>query len=432
MEDIHVGLLGLGTVGSGVYKLLDDHKQELEFQLGTKLIIDKILVNSLDKERLIDGKVLDKQLFTTNAEDIFANKDIQIVIEVMGGVDQAYNYMKQALGASKSVVTANKDVLALYGVELSDLATKNNCDIYYEASVGGGIPIIRSLTEGLASDKITRILGIVNGTTNYILTKMSKEGMSYDDALTLAKKLGFAEPDPTSDVEGYDAARKMVILSSLGFSMPMKLEDVYTRGISQVETEDIEYSKNLGFTIKLIGYADIKDGAAEVSVQPTLLPDNHPLASVNNENNAVFLQGEAVGETMFYGPGAGAMPTATAIVSDVISVAKRIKLNITGKHMINFKNARKVRHDNNIEAKFYLRLNVKDEVGVLNEITHVFANEKLSFESVLQKPADHLENASLIIITHKVILANYIKALKKLEQLQVVNKIESSYRVFSK
>lgn len=431
MESIHVGLLGLGTVGSGVYKLLDSHKQELEFQLGGKLIVDKILVNSLDKERVIDGKVLDKSLFTTEANDIFNDKQIKIVIEVVGGEVQALDYMKRSLQASKSVVTANKDVLAKHGVELTQLAKVNHCDIYYEASVGGGIPIIRSLTEGLASDNITRILGIVNGTTNYILTKMSKEGMGYDQALSLAKELGFAEPDPTSDVEGFDAARKMVILSSLGFSMPMQLEDVYTRGISKIDIEDIEYSNKLGFTIKLIGYADIKDGEVEVSVQPTLLPDSHPLASVNNENNAVYLHGEAVGETMFYGPGAGSMPTATAIVSDVISVAKRIKLNITGQHMINFKNERKVKNDDKIEAKFYLRLNVKDEVGVLNEITRVFANERLSFESVLQKPTNNPDDASLIIITHKVILANYITALKKLEKLEVVNKVESSYRVFS-
>lgn len=432
MDNIYVGLLGLGTVGSGVYKLIKDHQKELEFQLGAKLIVDKILVNNLNKERVIDGEVLDSQLFTTSPEDIFNSDRIQIVIEVVGGEDQALHYMEEALKASKSVVTANKDVLAKFGVELGSLAKENNCDIYYEASVGGGIPIIRSLTKGLASDKITKILGIVNGTTNYILTKMSNEGMAYDEALTLAKDLGFAEPDPTSDVEGYDAARKMVILSSLGFSMPMNLTDVYTRGISQVEIEDINYSKNLGYTIKLIGYADIKDGEVEVSVQPTLLPNSHPLASVNNENNAVYLHGEAVGETMFYGPGAGSMPTATAIVSDVLSVAKRIKLGIAGKQIVDFKNKRKVRTKDKVEAKFYLRLNVKDQIGVLNEITHLFAEEKLSFESVLQKPTNTHDDASLIIITHKVILANYIKALKKIKHLKVVNNVESSYRVFSK
>jgi len=431
MESIHIGLLGLGTIGSGVYKLLSNHREELEFQLGSKLVVDRILVNNLDKERMVDGVNLDKSLFTSNAADIFKDPKIDIIIEVIGGETLAKEYIVKALEAGKSVITANKDVLALHGVMLSKLARENECDIYYEASVGGGIPIIRSLTEGLASDKITRIMGIVNGTTNYILTKMSKEGMSYEEALSMAQKLGFAEPDPTNDIEGYDAARKMVILSSLAFSMPITLEDVYTRGISSVDIHDIDFAANLGYTIKLIGYADLSDGKAEVSVQPTLLPDNHPMASVHNENNAVYLHGSAVGETMFYGPGAGAMPTATAIVSDVISAVKRIKLNVSGRHIIDFRNERSIKGDSNIEAKFYLRLNVKDEVGVLNEISSVFANEQLSFESVLQKPTDNPKDASLIIITHKVILENYIKALRKLSQLDVVNCIESSYRVFS-
>lgn len=429
MEKIHIGLLGLGNIGSGVYKLLLEHKEELQFQLGSEIVVDKILVSDLSKKRFVDDMEIPAELLTDNPDDIFDHKDIKIVIEVIGGESFAAKLMEKALASGKSVVTANKDVIALHGVHLSELAAKNSCDIYYEASVGGGIPIIRGLTEGLASDRISRIMGIVNGTTNYILTKMSKEGMSYDEALVKAKALGFAEPDPTSDVEGLDAARKMVILSSLGFSMPTKLKDVYTKGISSVDKADIDYASDLGYTMKLIGYADANEGEAEISVQPTLLPNDHPLASVHNENNAVYLYGAAVGETMFYGPGAGAMPTATAIVSDLITVVKRLKLGVSGKHLVNFKNQRTIKGDDKIEAKFYLRLNVCDEVGVLKDITTVFSDEQLSFESVLQKPADNPKDAALIIVTHKVILERYIKALKKLRELETVNSIDSSYRV---
>ncbi len=429
MDKIHIGLLGLGTIGSGVYRLLLEHEEELEFQLGSQIVIEKILVSDIKKKRQVDGHDIPQSLLTSDPEEIFSDPKIQIVIEVIGGENYATELMTKALESGKSVVTANKDVIATQGVFLSELAAKNHCDIYYEASVGGGIPIIRGLTEGLASDKITRIMGIVNGTTNYILTKMSKEKMSYEDALAKAQALGFAEPDPTSDVEGLDAARKMVILSSLGFSMPTTLADVYTRGISKIDQSDIEFAGDLGFAMKLIGYADIEEGQVEISVQPTLLPYEHPLASVHNENNAVYLYGAAVGETMFYGPGAGAMPTATAIVSDLITVVKRLKLGVSGKHMINFKNKRTIKGDDKIKAKFYLRLNVKDQVGVLKDITTVFAEESLSFESVLQKPAKDPGDARLVIITHKVVLGSYVKALRRLKELDTVNGIESSFRV---
>ncbi len=429
MDKIHIGLLGLGTIGSGVYRLLLEHEEDLEFQLGSQVVVQKILVSDIGKKRVIDGKEIPSSLLTDDPDVIFSDSKIQIVIEVMGGETYAKELMTKALKSGKSVVTANKDVIASQGVYLSELAAENQCDIYYEASVGGGIPIIRGLTEGLASDKMTRIMGIVNGTTNYILTKMSKDKMSYEDALAKAQDLGFAEPDPTSDVEGLDAARKMVILSSLAFSMPTTLGDVYTRGIAKIDQSDIEFARELGFVMKLIGFADIEEGEVEISVQPSLLPQEHPLAAVHNENNAVYLYGSAVGETMFYGPGAGAMPTATAIVSDLITVVKRLKLGVSGKHMINFKNKRTIKGEDKIKAKFYLRLNVKDQLGVLKDITTVFADESLSFESVLQKPTKNPGDARLIIITHKVVLASYIRALRRLKDLDRVNGIESSFRV---
>lgn len=243
---------------------------------------------------------------TKNADEVIQDPDIDVVIEVMGGVEHTKEYILQALKAKKHVVTANKDLMAVYGTELLDAATENGCDLFYEASVAGGIPILRSLVDGLASDRITKMMGIVNGTTNFILTKMSKQGSPYGEVLKEAQELGYAESDPTADVEGLDAARKMAILARLGFSMHVDLEDVSVKGISEVTDEDISYSKRLGYTMKLIGIANRTRDKVEVSVQPTLLPDFHPLASVNNEYNAVYVYGEAVGETMFYGPGQAA------------------------------------------------------------------------------------------------------------------------------
>lgn len=431
MENINVGIIGLGTVGKGVYTLLSKYKSDLEFQVGAPIHLKKILVSDVNKLRIIDKEEVPKELLTDNFEDLLNDDDIQIIIEVMGGVTTAKTYIEKVLQKGKTVITANKDVLALHGVEFNQIATDNGCDLFFEASVGGGIPIIRGLVEGLASDRILRIMGIVNGTTNYILTKMTNEHLDYDVALKAAQDLGFAEPDPTGDVEGLDAARKMVILSSLGFSMPITLDDVYVHGISQVSSVDIEFAKSLGYIIKLIGLAQIENGAVEVSVQPTFLPKEHPLAAVNNEYNAVYLCGEAVGQTMFFGPGAGSLPTATAIISDLISAVKRLQLGIRGNHLISFKNKPIMKKEDQIVAKFYLRLTVSDQVGVLNQITSVFANEKLSFESVVQKPALRTDEAQLIIITHEVVLANYVSALRQLKQLEQIKKIESSYRVVS-
>src|SRR5699024_1894036 len=239
-----------------------------------------------------------------------------VIIEVMGGVDTAREYILTALKAKKHVVTANKDVIALHGPELEETARENGCDLFYEASVGGGMPVLRPLSDGLVSDRINQVMGIINGTTNYILTKMDKEGESYEDALQKAQDLGFAEADPTADVEGLDAARKMVILARLSFLTNVELDDVDVEGISNVSLTDIEYGKKLNLTMKLIGFAKRTNNEIEVNVKPTFLADSHPLAAVNDEYNAVYVSGEAVGETMFYGPGAGSLPTATAVMSD--------------------------------------------------------------------------------------------------------------------
>lgn len=331
MKAIQVGLLGLGTVGTGVVKIIEDHQDKLMHQVGCPVKVKKVLVQDVDKKRQVE---FGKELLTRNAEDVIYDPEIDVVIEVMGGVEHTKEYILQALQAKKHVVTANKELMAVYGTELLDAATENGCDLFYEASVAGGIPILRSLVDGLASDRINKMMGIVNGTTNFILTKMSKQGSPYEEVLKEAQELGYAESDPTADVEGLDAARKMAILARLGFSMHVDLEDVSVKGISEVTDEDISYSKRLGYTMKLIGIANRDHNKVEVSVQPTLLPDYHPLASVNNEYNAVYVYGEAVGETMFYGPGAGSLPTATAVVSDLVGVMKNMRLGVNGRSAV--------------------------------------------------------------------------------------------------
>jgi homoserine dehydrogenase len=426
VKAISIGLLGLGTVGTGVVKIIHDHQDKLMHQVGCPVVIKKILVKNLEKTRSID---LEASKLTTSAEDILDDPEIDVVIEVMGGTGVTKDYLLKALMSGKHVITANKDLMALHGSELLRVASENGCDLFYEASVAGGIPILRSLVDGLASDRVTKMMGIVNGTTNYILTKMSKEGCAYDEVLKEAQELGFAEADPTSDVEGLDAARKMTILATLGFSMHIDLADVRVSGISQVTEEDIRYGKQLGYTMKLIGYAHREGEKVEVSVQPTFLADDHPLASVQNEYNAVYVYGEAVGETMFYGPGAGSLPTATSVVSDLVAVMKNLRLGVNGRSAVTPQYPRQLKDDSEKYAKYFIRLHVQDEVGVFADITTVFAKYGVSFEKILQLPVKKNEVAEIVLVTHHSSYMNYEKILEELKDMNAVKQIKSSYRV---
>ena len=331
-KEISVGLLGLGTVGSGVIKIIKDHQEVLVHQLGRGVKVEKVLVRNLDKARQIE---VDHELLTTNSEDVVSNPNIDVVVEVMGGVEDAREYILKALQNKKHVVTANKDLIALHGPELEKVAKKMAVTYFMKRVLVEESLLLRGLTDGLVSDRIHQVMGIVNGTTNYILTKMSEEGQSYEEALQKAQELGFAEADPTADVDGLDAARKMVILARLSFFTNVELDDVEVEGISNLDLTDIEYGKKLDLTMKLIGFANLTNGNhIEVSVQPTFLSKNHPLAAVNDEYNAVYVNGEAVGETMFYGPGAGSLPTATAVMSDVVAVIKNMLLGVNGKQYV--------------------------------------------------------------------------------------------------
>ncbi|RYM06218.1 homoserine dehydrogenase [Sporolactobacillus sp. THM7-7] len=414
MDKVSIGLLGFGTVGTGVVRLLTRDRERLEERSGCKIELEKVLVRNKNRPRKV---LIDNRKLTTDAEEILDNPKIDIVIELIGGVNRAYRYILHALRNKKNVITANKDLMAEHGRELLLEAKKNRCDLYYEASVAGGIPILRSLTDSLSADRIEKMIGIVNGTTNYILSKMSHEGLSYDKALASAQALGFAEADPTSDVEGLDAARKMVILSHLAYSIPVRLEDVKITGITDIASEDIFYAHKLGFTIKLVGVAEVNHGDIDVRVEPTLLPDGHPLASVEDENNAIYVYGSTLGETMFYGPGAGEGPTAISVVSDLLSIIQNISLGVTGNHIFLPDKELHPRSDSLVESRFFVRLSVKDSPGTLSKLTELFKEQGISLEKVYQEPIPGGENAGIAIVTHttkKILFEKTFDTLKKL------------------
>ncbi|TVY11921.1 homoserine dehydrogenase [Paenibacillus cremeus] len=426
MKPIKVGLLGLGTVGTGVVRIVEGHQADLLSQTGSPIEIASILVQDKSKNRNIS---VSPDKLTENPWDIVENPEIDVVVEVMGGIELSKELMLACLEKGKHIVTANKDLMALHGPEILAKAAEKGCDVFYEASVAGGIPIIRTLIEGFSSDRITKIMGIVNGTTNYILTKMSQEGAAYADVLKEAQQLGYAESDPTSDVEGFDAARKMTILGTLGFHANVALGDVEVKGISNVTKEDITYGKRLGYEVKLLGIAERQDDHISISVQPTMVKKSHPLASVNGVFNAVYVYGEAVGETMFYGPGAGEMPTATSVVADLVAVVRNMNLGINGRRGFKPYKEKKLKTDEQIASKNFILLHVADKAGVLAQITQVFAQYDVSLESVLQHPNASNPNAEIIIITHDASKASINKVLKQFESLDVVHEIKSVYRV---
>ncbi len=422
LEEIKIGLLGLGTVGSGVIKLIEGHSQDLQQKTNTIITVQKVLVQSMDKERDVE---IDQEKLTLDPYEVLDDPEIDIIIEVMGNVETTFRYLMHALEVGKHVVTANKDLVAIHGTELKEQARKYERNMFYEASVAGGIPIIRSLVDGLSADRITKIVGIVNGTTNYILSKMSEEGESFEAMLEMAQRLGYAEANPTADIEGCDAVMKMVILSNLAFNMDVEVDDVYVEGITDVTEEDIAFGNQLGYVIKLLGVAKLNNDQLEVSVQPTLVPKKHPLAKIDGVNNAIYVYGEAVGETMFYGSGAGQLPTATAVVSDLISV---VNYHRRGMFKINTPpyRERNIKSDEMIEHRYFVRLRVIDRIGVMAKITQLFAENQISLQEILQLPDEDESRAQLIIITHitsKAKMNSLLTAIKKLDGIEDVNSV---------
>lgn len=424
---VKIGLMGLGTVGTGVLRLVESFQEDLYKRTDANIEIRRVLVRDPNKHRSV---YVQPDMLTTNPNELLQDPEIDLIVEVMGGVEPARTYILEAFEQGKHVVTANKDLMALHGQELLQKAKEHQCDLYYEASVAGGIPILDTLVGGFASDRISKIMGIVNGTTNYILTKMSQEGASFEAVLKEAQELGYAEADPTADVEGLDAARKMVILGTLGFNTNMSLDDVSCKGITEVTADDIRYGKQLGYTLKLIGIAKRDDDAIEISVEPTFVKDSHPIANVNGVFNAVYVYGEAVGETMFYGPGAGELPTATAVISNIVRIVKNMKLGVNGRNTVFPYKEKKLKEDAEIFTKYFLKLIVNDESGVLAQIAHMMAEEQISLEKVLQEPyKNERDKAELVLVTHQASKQSIDNLLSSLKQIDIVQEIKSCYRV---
>lgn len=422
---IKAALLGAGTVGSGVYALAEMLKGEMFQKTGAELEIKKILVRDLTRKR--EG--IPDELLTDCWEEILQDEEIRLVVEVMGGIEPAKTYIVQALHAGKQVVTANKDLLAVHGQELLSLAENIGCDLQFEAAVAGAIPIIRPLKQSLSGSMLTEIMGIVNGTTNYILTKMTEEGMGYEDALKKAQELGFAEADPTSDVEGYDAGRKIAIMASLAFNSTVTFDDVYTEGITKITAEDIHYAREFGYVIKLLGVTRLKDGQIEVKVHPMLIPEQHPLASVRDSFNAVFVHGDACDDAMFMGRGAGKMPTASAVMGDMIIVMRNLVHDNCGWNGgVAYKNF-PVRPIGETKSRYFLRLQVADKAGALADIAGVLGKHDVSIAQVVQKKSrDGI--AELVIITDRVLEHHFNDALTIIRCMTAVIEISGLIRVY--
>lgn len=426
METVQIALLGLGTVGTGVYKVLKAQQEEIPHKVGAEIQLKKVLVRNTEKAA---RKLDDPSVLTTEWKSIVEDPEISIVVEVMGGIEPARSYILDALHAGKSVVTANKDLLASHGKELMDAAAETKSDLLFEASVAGGIPIIRPLKECLAGNHISEVMGIVNGTTNFILTKMAEEGMEFQEALALATELGYAEADPTADIEGLDAARKVAILASIAFHSRVTFDDVYTEGITKITATDIRYAREMGCDIKLLGVAKETEEGIEARVQPMLIPSTHPLASVRDSFNAVFVHGDAVDDTMFYGRGAGELPTASAVVGDILDAVRNMVFNCRGRIGCTCYKEIPMKKMEDISSAYFLRMQVENRSGVLANIAGVFGNNCVSIAQIIQK-GKKKDRAEIVVITDEVKEKNFQDSLSVISGMSTVKEISSMIRVY--
>lgn len=424
-ETLKIGLLGMGTVGGGVASIIERRGDMLRDKSDINLEIERILVRNPGRSRSVE---LPHDIYTTDPADILENPEIKIVVELIGGIEPARSYIAKALEQGKYVVTANKDLMALKGVELLELARRCGRNILYEASVGGGIPLIRPLKYCLVANDIHRIIGIINGTTNYILTSMTEEKAEFTVALDKARVLGFAEADPTSDLEGLDAANKLAILSRLAFNSSVNLDDIYIQGIRSVTREDICYARELGYAIKLLAVGERLEEGLAMRVHPTLVPLDHPLASVRHEYNAIFIEGDAVGEVMFYGRGAGAQPTASSVLADVLEAARhhvsQVGIDI-GEN--NFRNLPAL-PVTALTARFYFRLLAEDRPGVFAALATAFGEDRVSLDMIIQKRSER-GMAEIVLLTHDVLEEQVNRALIRVMDIPAIQKELSIIRV---
>ena len=421
-----IALLGMGTVGGGVYEIIERQKEEMPFKIGAALEVVKVLVRN--KAKYADRIPAEK--LTDVWEDVIGDDSIDIVVEVMGGIEPARTYIKAALEKGKHVVTANKDLMAMHGHELLELAGEHHCDLLFEAAVAGGIPIIRPLKQCLAGNNITEIMGIINGTTNFILTKMKEDGMDFGEALQLATDLGYAEADPTADIEGYDAGRKLAIMASIAFHTSVTFDDVFTEGSTKITAKDMRYAKEMGCSIKLLGIAKNTETGIEVKVHPTMIPENHPLAAVNDSFNAVFVHGDAVDDAMFYGRGAGALPTGSAVVGDIMDVARNMLFHCNGRIGCSCYKNLPIKQIGDTTSRYYIRMRLEDRAGTLAAMAGVFAENDASIAILLQK--ETIENdAEIVVVTHEVAEKKFMDAIKKFSSMEMVKGISSIIRVYA-
>jgi homoserine dehydrogenase len=427
---VNVGVLGCGNVGAALIELIRDRGDEISERTGVRLTVGAVAVRSVSKERQVE---LDPSVLTTDAHRVVTDPSIDLVVEVIGGIEPARELIFSALKHSKPVVTANKELLANVGAELFAAADTAGVDLLFEAAVAGGIPIVRPLRESLVAEDVTRVMGIVNGTTNYILTKMAEEGWTYAAALSEAQSLGYAERDPTADVEGFDAGAKAAIIATIAFGSKVVAGDVYHEGISAITPADIEFATRLGFAIKLLAIAErFDDGSVAVRVHPTMVPTGHPLASVRESFNAVFVEGAAVGDLMFYGRGAGGAPTASAVLGDVVDAAANL---VKGAHAtIGSFNKANLRPIDDLSSPYYVNLAVLDRHGVLAKVAGVFGSHAVSIRSMEQELLDPTAGgppgaARLIFITHSAREADVRSTLQELRGLDEVISVGSVLRV---
>jgi len=407
MDKIKIGIIGLGTVGAGVFKTLSNFEQ---------IEVVKIAVKNIKKDRKIAN--LKTSILTDNPYDVVNNPEIQIVVEVVGGIEPAFDLIKSAIKNGKHVVTANKELLAKHGEELMNFAEENNKVVLYEAAIAGGIPIIMPIKTILAGNKITKIAAILNGTTNYILTKMDAEGASYENVLKEAQDLGYAEADPTGDVEGFDAAYKIATLSTIAFNKRINIKNIYREGISKIKAEDMQYANEFGFKIKLIALAQLDEkGNADVRVHPMLVKKDKSLAHINYVTNAVMIEGHPVGEIMFSGPGAGEFPTASSVVGDVLAIATEIGKTdyILPMMRCHHSETAKMIDVSETSNRYYLSINTKNNVGIIATLGNIFAQNEISISSILQKGLRADNTANIIVITEMALEKNLNNAIKMLE-----------------
>ncbi|OGO17705.1 MAG: homoserine dehydrogenase [Chloroflexi bacterium RBG_16_50_11] len=428
-KSIGIGLLGLGVVAGQVVRVLAGKADELAEKVGCPLVLKKVKVLPQDLARP-QAKKMPAQLFTTDDDEFFREPGVDIVVEAIGGEKPAFDYLKRAINGGKHVVTSNKEVIAKHGMELLALAYKKGVGLQYEASVGGGIPLIAPFKHDLIANKINAIFAIINGTTNYILTMMAKEGMDFASALKKAQKLGYAEANPKNDIEGIDANYKLAILASLAFHMQVRPQDIYREGISRLTGRDFRYARELGFAIKLLAIAKQHEDSIEARVHPVFIPQDSFLAKVDGVYNAVHVEGDLVGKVLFVGEGAGAKPTSSAVIADIVSSARKIVLGIGSLSTWEAASGKIIKPMDDIETQYYIRLAAKDRPGVLAQIATVFGKNKISISSAIQPESDErTKTAEIVIMTHPALEKAMQKALRELGKLEVVKEVSNFIRV---